>query len=326
MAVNERQSTYPLTETLVTRFAARFIPRWDTYSMQIADGSYRRAGHKDRQTGEFVPSALTMNHVYAHLNGYLTLSAYMLAEDNTTTKMCLDADDPYEWGGLVTLASYLHLLSVPTYLELSSRGGHLWFFFEDSIPGHDARRFGRQLQKTFGLETTELFPKQDHLRTGPGSAVRLPFGVHRAHNHVYHFVHPSGEPLAPTMHQQIGLLANPQTVPRYFVREVLSRAPELPPPPRFERARWVTGDTLAEQIKNAISVYDFVGQYIQLDRGGRGLCPFHDDHRESFNVNIRENYWHCFACEIGGSLIHFYMKWHNLDYKEAVAELAKLLL
>jgi hypothetical protein len=250
----------------------------------------------------------------------------MLAEDNTTAKMCLDADDAEEWGGLITLASHLHLQNIPTYLELSSRGGHLWFFFDRALPGQDVRRFGKQLQKEFGLETTELYPKQDRLRTGPGSAVRLPFGIHRAHNRRYHYIHPSGDPLAPTLHEQLALVAHPKRIPHGYFAEVLARAPQLPPPPHFEKARWVSGDTQAERIKSAISVYDFVSQYVQLDRGGRGLCPFHDDHRESFSVNIQENYWHCFACEIGGSIINFYMKWYGVEFRDAVTELAKLLL
>jgi hypothetical protein len=267
-----------------------------------------------------------MKQVEAHLKGYLTIGAYMLAKDNATSKMCLDADDPEEWGGLITLASHLYLLNVPTYLELSGRGGHLWFFFEKALAGRDVRRFGKQLQDEFHLETTELYPKQDELRTGPGSLVRLPFGIHRAHNHRYHFITPAGERLAPSLHEQITMLAQPQTVPHVYFNEVLFRAPQPPSPPHFERARLVSGDTLVDRIKNAISVYDFVSQYIQLDRGGRGLCPFHDDHRESFSVNRDENYWHCFACEIGGSIINFYMKWHGVEFKDAVTELAKLLL
>jgi CHC2-type zinc finger protein/TOTE conflict system primase-like protein len=324
--MREHQSIPKLDQAIASAFAATFIPRWDTYSMQIEDGSYRRAGHKDRVTGEFFPAPLTIKHVYDHFSGYITLSAYMLGEDNTTSKMCLDADDPDEWGGLITLASHLHLQNIPTYLELSSRGGHLWFFLEQSIPGRDVRRFGKELQKAFGLETTELFPKQDHLRTGPGSAVRLPFGIHRAHNHRYHFIHPSGEPLASSIHEQIALLAHPKRIPQAFFSGVLSHAPTLPPPPHFEKARRVTGDTQSERVKNAISVYDVVSQYIQLDRGGRGLCPFHDDHRESFSVNVQDNYWHCFACEIGGSIIDFYMKWHRVEYRDAVTELANLVL
>ena len=320
----KRKRGRELEPAVVDAFAAAFIPRWDTYAMQIADGSYRRAGRKDRKSGEFIPAPLTVNHVYGHLNGHLTLAVYMLAEGHTTTKICLDADDAEEWGGLITLASTLYLQNIPTYLERSRRGGHLWFFFEETLSGLEARRFGRQLQAEFALETTELFPKQDRLRTGPGSAVRLPFGVHRADNRVYHFIQPSGEPLAPTFHQQIAVLAHPRRIPQVFVNEVLFRAPQLPPPPRFEKAKRVFGDTEAERVKNAISVYDFVSQYVQLDRGGKGLCPFHDDHRESFKVY--DNGWYCFACETGGSIIHFYMQWHDTGFHEALAEQAKMLL
>jgi hypothetical protein len=47
---------------------------------------------------------------------------------------------------------------------------------------------------------------------------------------------------------------------------------------------------------------------------------------ERFSVNVSENYWHCFACDIGGSIIHFYMRWHGVEYQDAVTELAEMLL
>ena len=33
-----------------------------------------------------------------------------------------------------------------------------------------------------------------------------------------------------------------------------------------------------------------------------------------------------FAREIGGSIIHFYMKWYNIEYADAVTKLTKMLL
>ena len=79
------------------------------------------------------------------------------------------------------------------------------------------------------------------------------------------------------------------------------------------------------EIKAAISVRDFVSQYVELSPSGRGLCPFHDDHHPSFNVNDEENYWYCFACEKGGSIINFWMQWNGYDYVTAVLDLSSLL-
>ncbi len=83
---------------------------------------------------------------------------------------------------------------------------------------------------------------------------------------------------------------------------------------------------MSERIKASVTVLDFVGQYVELSPNGRGLCPFHDDQRSSFSVNIEQNYWSCFAGCGGGSIIDFWMKWRKCDFKTAVKELAKMLL
>jgi len=54
-------------------------------------------------------------------------------------------------------------IQIPGYLETSRRGGHLWLFFQESISGKEARRFGKSLMDRYHLEGIELFPKQDHL-------------------------------------------------------------------------------------------------------------------------------------------------------------------
>ena len=74
---------------------------------------------------------------------------------------------------------------------------------------------------------------------------------------------------------------------------------------------------------------EFVSRYVDLKptaSGAVGLCPFHDDHHPSFTVNTEENYWVCFACGTGGSVVDFYMRWHDCDFTTAIRELAKMLL
>ncbi|MBK9123527.1 MAG: hypothetical protein IPM16_10480 [Chloroflexi bacterium] len=91
------------------------------------------------------------------------------------------------------------------------------------------------------------------------------------------------------------------------------------------------GNTPSERIKNRISVRDFVSHYVDLDAAGRGLCPFHDDHVYSFGVNIKHNFWHCFAGCGGGSVIDFWMRWRRLNNQDdsfiaTIQDLAKMLL
>lgn len=314
----QERSGKELDQEILQIFADQFIPRWDSYPIQNSDGSYTGVKWE----------ALTLAHVEKHIRGQITLGAYALNPDSRARWICLDADEPHEWDGLKNLAEGLGKKRVPAYLEPSRRGGHLWLFLTP-LSGRDVRRFGKQLLKEHNLETVELYPKQDELRTGPGSLVRLPLGIHRKDGRRYHFVTTTGEPLAPTIREQIAVLANPARVPQPFVKDVLKRAPKTKqhsPTARFEKRDQVTGDTPAEKIKNAISVYDFVSHYVQLDRGGRGLCPFHEDHRESFSIDQERNYWHCFAgCE-GQTVIDFWMKWNDVDFKQAVKELAGMLL
>jgi CHC2 zinc finger len=320
----ERSPVVELAPELVRAYAETFLPRFDRYPRQNLDGSYFA-----------IPSPLHLPMLEAHLKGRLTLGAYALDPTNHAKWLCLDADEDAQWQTLRELAQQLHTKQVSAYLEPSRRGGHLWLFFAP-LTGTDARRFGRQLLREYHLPEVELYPKQDVLRTGPGSLVRLPLGVHQVTHKRYPFITPTGAPLAPTIREQIALLAQPQHVPLAFIQRLLHHAPEAKPvfptvPFKLKKHRSY-GDTPSERIKNRISVYDFVSQYVDLDSSGRGLCPFHDDHRESFSVNREGNYWHCFAGCGGGSVIDFWMRWQPLtgkarapQFKAAIVELLALL-
>ena len=77
----------------------------------------------------------------------------------------------------------------------------------------------------------------------------------------------------------------------------------------------------SEKVKAAISVKEFVSQYVELSPSGTGLCPFHDDNNPSFNVNDLENFWYCFKCQKGGSIFDFWMNWNDYDFPTALASL-----
>jgi len=82
---------------------------------------------------------------------------------------------------------------------------------------------------------------------------------------------------------------------------------------------------LAQEIKNRLDIVDFINRYITLKKSGNnyiGLCPFHSEKTPSFTVNKEKQFFHCFGCGESGDLITFYMKIENLDFKEAVKNLA----
>jgi len=215
---------------------------------------------------------------------------------------------------------------VRSYLECSRRGGHLWLFFDKPVPGVDARSFGKGLIASHGLpDSIELYPKQDVLGDGPGSLIRLPFGIHRKDGKRYGFIHPCGKKLAPLLRDVIPMFYNPQTVPEAAFDSFWRIGQPVPKTPEFTPTESV-GDTLSERIKSTIRVVDFVGKYVELTPSGKGHCPFHDDRNRSFSINAEQNYWHCFAGCGGGSLIDFWMRFRKLDFIEAVKDLADMLL
>lgn len=54
-----------------------------------------------------------------------------------------------------------------------------------------------------------------------------------------------------------------------------------------------------------------------------GLCPFHDDHNNSFSVDLKTGKWHCHAEGTGGNFISFWAKLHNVDNGEAYKQILK---
>ena len=186
----------------------------------------------------------------------------------------------------------------------------------------------------FNIDSVELFPKQNKLKTGPGSLVRLPFGVHRRSNHRYGFYNVQGHPIAPALSWQIMLLEDRETVPKPVLerfRDIGSRKLERGRFEGAERPKHAPTDSdhqalPSDRIKEAISVKEFVSQFVELSPNGVGHCPFHVDNNPSFNVNDQENFWYCFKCEKGGSVIDFWMMLRECDFQTAISELVEQTL
>ncbi len=313
-----------LEREVVRGYAETFINRWDMYSVQRPNGRYYS-----------VKKRLDMELVALHLQGVPTLGAYALDPQSQAKWICFDADDGIEWRRLQDMAAELARASVAAYLEPSRRGGHLWLF-TPQIDGSVARRFAQQLMVEHNVAVEEVFPKQARLKTGPGSFVRLPLGVHRKTGKRYYFVDLEGQPIAPTVREQIALLASPTLVSRAYIDEVLDRVKETSKPDPRPLQCTITPDAslpLTAQIKQAVSVYDFVVfEYgLDLDEKGLGYCPFHDDEHPSFQVDRERNYWHCYAGCKGQTVIDFELRWrerHGLetDWNEVLHDLAVRVL
>ncbi len=89
--------------------------------------------------------------------------------------------------------------------------------------------------------------------------------------------------------------------------------------PRFSEA-------FIEQIQQATSIVELVGQYVSLKKRGAefvGLCPFHDDRNPSMYVSPGKQIFKCFACGAGGGVFQFVMMYDKLSFPEAVEALAQ---
>ncbi|MGB3331084.1 MAG: DNA primase [Thermomicrobiales bacterium] len=85
-------------------------------------------------------------------------------------------------------------------------------------------------------------------------------------------------------------------------------------------------DAVAE-IRDRIDIVDLVTGYVpSLKKTGRsfkGLCPFHQEKTPSFIVFPESQNFHCFGCGKGGDIFTFYMGVENVEFREALQELAK---
>lgn len=76
---------------------------------------------------------------------------------------------------------------------------------------------------------------------------------------------------------------------------------------------------------DATDIARLIGEHLTLRPKGRefvGLCPFHDDHKPSMCVVPHKHMFHCFSCGAGGNAIDFMMKFHGMEFREALRTLA----
>ncbi|MHC4171579.1 MAG: DNA primase [Planctomycetota bacterium] len=80
------------------------------------------------------------------------------------------------------------------------------------------------------------------------------------------------------------------------------------------------------EVQQANDIVDVITEHVSLKKKGRemvGLCPFHDDHRPSMNVNGAKQIFKCFACGAGGDVFKFVQMRENLTFPQAIERLAE---
>src|SRR5262245_16702375 len=83
---------------------------------------------------------------------------------------------------------------------------------------------------------------------------------------------------------------------------------------------------LIRQVKEANDIVAVVGSYVALRPAAgtfKGLCPFHNDHRPSFDVDPRRQRYRCWSCGKHGDVFDFVMENEKVPFPEALALLAR---
>lgn len=77
-----------------------------------------------------------------------------------------------------------------------------------------------------------------------------------------------------------------------------------------------------ERLKSSVNLVALVeASGLVLERRGADLvcrCPFHEDNDPSLVVTPDKNLWHCFGCNLGGSVIDWTMKLKGISFRHAV--------
>ena len=85
-------------------------------------------------------------------------------------------------------------------------------------------------------------------------------------------------------------------------------------------------EDIINEIKYRNDIETVISSYVNLKRRGKnlvGLCPFHNEKTPSFTVYPENGSFYCFGCGVGGDVFSFVRHIENLDYIDAVKQLAE---
>src|SRR5215471_16395614 len=125
-----------------------FVGGGDDYAVQQEDGRYLRVGRP-----------LTYSALRRHLAGVETIGTYVIDEQGTCRCAVFDSDLAGEAGlqQLAAVQATLAAAGIPSHLEESRRGGHLWVLLDRLVPASQLRRW----LLPYAPRGVEFYPKQD---------------------------------------------------------------------------------------------------------------------------------------------------------------------
>ena len=314
-----------ITDSLLNEYSRMFVSRRDDYAIQQLNGRYLRVG-----------SPLTKIALLNHLNGAQSLGTYVIDERGRCRFAVFDADAHHGLDVLLGMQGQMALDGIPSYLERSRRGGHLWVLLQVPVLASHVRSW----LLPYCPAGVEFYPKQDE-GNGYGSLIRLPLGIHLLSGCRYPFVEWMAGLLvevAPTINEMIEWLAVSErvAVPAPALMAAASASQAVPSTPHD-----LGGHTpivsnprpgVALPLSPTMTIHEWcalqdpfalIGGYVQLDDHGMGCCPFgwhHDDGRDahpSFRVyaprSASSACWYCYTGALGGNVFDFLLLYHHLD-------------
>ena len=80
-------------------------------------------------------------------------------------------------------------------------------------------------------------------------------------------------------------------------------------------------------VRAKADIVDVITNYVSVHKKGRNyvcVCPFHDDHAPSLQINTEKQIFKCFACGAGGNVFGFVSKFENISFVESVYKVAEI--
>ncbi len=85
-------------------------------------------------------------------------------------------------------------------------------------------------------------------------------------------------------------------------------------------------DNTVQEIKDRLDISEVIASYIAIKKSGanfKATCPFHNEKSASLMISPQKQIWHCFGCGEGGDIFGFVMRYENLEFREALQQLAQ---
>lgn len=176
-------------------FTSLFSGRSDVYALRWEKWDGSVSGYfpvKDKISKAFLP--LTDAVIEEHLRGYKAIGIYPLLQDNNSNFIAADFDGEDWIESVKRLLKQCEKYNMPAYVERSrsGKGGHIWWFFEQSYPAYKSRKiFLHLIKESKNVDDFDkaesfdrLFPNQDyHTGKGLGNLIALPLqGKYRTQN------------------------------------------------------------------------------------------------------------------------------------------------